>query len=631
MAKLTQLFHEPGALLNDFVVDWSKDNKIAVATQHAVCVYEVKCKPHEKELTAAGVFAKILPEKEQNLCFGKDLPFMGICREKMQRITDMFTDTGLMAVTTNNDTFVGFRRALWSPPGMASFDSCLLATLSWDRRLKIYEVQSAKPRLVTVISDQWIQNHADLAEDVVTLTDVRRRTYELSIVDMAWTGMSEGENGVARCHLVTVTRSGHLAVWRVTAGSLRADLVAQWVLPDPDDRVTCLAWLESGALLLGRQSGRLLGYGLSLTDRVTHTPPWTLLADEDQLPVSCVVAADTGADPPLLLAKGFAVMALRLTRSGDAATVTGSAFVRLEGAQVTGMAPLSPGCAIVSTLYNQFWTVRLEEGEPLALRSAPISVLLEPVHYSCHALATSPSRVIICTVERVFDYYDHLQLREPVRVSFTLLEQPLDQLLNSVLNSRLPLRRLTDVLEAARLTMLVDKTPFSLLEGDEALSRQSARHLQSTLFMACSSHPLQKPGDAAAPDLDRYAELLRVHLLRGHLARALERPGAAAGPFQKRARAVLAAEPAELGGVVDAMPACGICQQGVSALTSLEAMCEAGHRLPVCCQTAALCDTVPYRRCEQCGAFALNDTVAETGLGLGPWCTFCDGRLSSSL
>ena len=39
MAKLTQLFHEPGALLNDFVVDWSKDNKIAVATQHAVCIY----------------------------------------------------------------------------------------------------------------------------------------------------------------------------------------------------------------------------------------------------------------------------------------------------------------------------------------------------------------------------------------------------------------------------------------------------------------------------------------------------------------------------------------------------------------------------------------------------------------
>ena len=36
---------------------------------------EVKCKPHEKELTAAGVLTKILPEKEQNLCFGKGEPF----------------------------------------------------------------------------------------------------------------------------------------------------------------------------------------------------------------------------------------------------------------------------------------------------------------------------------------------------------------------------------------------------------------------------------------------------------------------------------------------------------------------------------------------------------------------------
>ena len=32
---------------------------------------EVKCKPHEKELTAASVLTKILPEKEQNLCFEK--------------------------------------------------------------------------------------------------------------------------------------------------------------------------------------------------------------------------------------------------------------------------------------------------------------------------------------------------------------------------------------------------------------------------------------------------------------------------------------------------------------------------------------------------------------------------------
>lgn len=39
MAKLTQLFHEPGALLNDFVVNWSADNKVAVATQNSVCIY----------------------------------------------------------------------------------------------------------------------------------------------------------------------------------------------------------------------------------------------------------------------------------------------------------------------------------------------------------------------------------------------------------------------------------------------------------------------------------------------------------------------------------------------------------------------------------------------------------------
>ena len=65
-----------------------------------------------------------------------------------------------------------------------------------------------------------------------------------------------------------------------------------------------------------------------------------------------------------------------------------------------GLSLLSPGKAIVSTLYNQFWTVTLSEDGPLSLTSEPTSVLLEPVHYSCHALAASPNSVIICTVER---------------------------------------------------------------------------------------------------------------------------------------------------------------------------------------------------------------------------------------
>ena len=50
------------------------------------------------------------------------------------------------------------------------------------------------------------------------------------------------------------------------------------------------------------------------------------------------------------------------------------------------------------------------------------------------------------------------------------------------------------------LTMLVDKSPFSLVADDEALSRQSARHLQCTLFMACASQAQQGPPVAGSED-----------------------------------------------------------------------------------------------------------------------------------
>ena len=60
--------------------------------------------------------------------------------------------------------------------------SCLLATLSWDRRLRLYDVQTAQPRLVTEISSQWIRHHAQPPANVRTLEDVRRRCYALSII-----------------------------------------------------------------------------------------------------------------------------------------------------------------------------------------------------------------------------------------------------------------------------------------------------------------------------------------------------------------------------------------------------------------------------------------------------------------
>ena len=52
--------------------------------------------------------------------------------------------------------------------------------------------------------------------------------------------------------------------------------------------------------------------------------------------MTCIIATDCSPEPPLLVSKGFAVVALTFSRSGDTASVTGTSFVRLEGAQVTG-------------------------------------------------------------------------------------------------------------------------------------------------------------------------------------------------------------------------------------------------------------------------------------------------------
>ena len=53
---------------------------------------------------------------------------------------------------------------------------------------------------------------------------------------MAWTPVSAGRWGSLCCHLVTVTRSGQAAVWRLAAGSDQVRLVSYWPLPDPDKK-----------------------------------------------------------------------------------------------------------------------------------------------------------------------------------------------------------------------------------------------------------------------------------------------------------------------------------------------------------------------------------------------------------
>ena len=58
--------------------------------------------------------------------------------------------------------------------------------------------------------------------------------------------MSSSSSGSPRCHLVTVTRSGQVGVWRLKAGSDKVRLASHWRIPDPEDRVTCVTCLHSG-------------------------------------------------------------------------------------------------------------------------------------------------------------------------------------------------------------------------------------------------------------------------------------------------------------------------------------------------------------------------------------------------
>lgn len=717
MAKLAQVFNEAGYFPANFAVEYSQDGRVVVASSAAVTVYSVCSKPHSSKLSVAVPTARILPEAKQNLCFDRTLPLQAMARDNDVNAVDIYCDLVTISLTAEHEAVTGFRRALWSPPCMDPTGSCLLATLSIDRRLYIYQLGDSgpTPQLVTSIGDLWTQykqrrtDSWPLCDHIHSCDDVKNMAYALAIIEMVWTDIVTNEDGSVYCHLLTVTRSGEVGCWCVqdqtvtstvcdteaaAADTDRVTLVGCFKVDDPHDRVMSLCWLSSGFLLVGRYSGRIHGYHLQLNQlNVFVSSQFCLYDQADNIPVKWMVCAkdddlleddqdDSSRMPSMgsfVAAKGFIIIAVtyqlefgdvRTQGKGDGVTeerwlsVHYTGFARLTGGEITGLSRCVPppsGCLcnnspqsshyMIATVFNHLHTLCVSRADA----NIGISVsygdkadgerLTDSANYACNGVTVSPHGAIVCLVERVTSYFDHLALRDPIRVTFIVMTEPLTSQINSMLVSQQPLHKLFDVLEAIRVSMLEEGTSCcsdnDWDDGQVVVDDLSARWRQCLLFLTIVSSMVTTESGQELNNKDNMfalVERLRFALLQYQMKHVLQIWGdsssdtsAAGATIKSLAGVTSTLNPSNMAEakekIIKVMPACAVCGESVCEWNTLQVKCGSGHVLPVCCLTLLTCSTVPYRRCKCCRAFAVNTASLPDGLNLGSRCTFCDGPL----
>ncbi|GFY59455.1 uncharacterized protein TNIN_241931 [Trichonephila inaurata madagascariensis] len=320
--SLIQSFNLPGEISCRFALDWSSDNKIAVCTSKTIYVLNSFCSPVETGFPFPLHKQVIqIPDEAMQLnpAYVPSNPYRFIhSEEDRENVYSVMMDHSLSSTPTERtEVFRSFRCCKWSPKGAAGSGRCLLATLTMDHRLALYEEYDKEWKCICDMTEllkkemvperahnisESRQNksfrrkkkreskhrtrskkasyHEDTDEDEEEFDDedpcnfskhmnyekLINETYKYAPIEITWTGMFSGtpnsmnEKSYEFCFLIVAMKSGHIQFWKVSASEGRViSLLYEW--DTGLGLVTTLSWqqtsLIAGFLMCGSIKGIL--------------------------------------------------------------------------------------------------------------------------------------------------------------------------------------------------------------------------------------------------------------------------------------------------------------------------------------------------------------------------------------
>ncbi|GBM03810.1 hypothetical protein AVEN_231288-1 [Araneus ventricosus] len=141
---LVQNFALPGEVIRKFALDWSADNKIAVCTSKSIFILNSYCSPVEIGFPPP-LHKQVIKAPDQpmqlNPIYIPPNPYKYVKSSKdRENLYQILMDHTLNPTPSERaEAFRSFRCCKWSPKGAAGTGRCLLATLTMDHRLALYE------------------------------------------------------------------------------------------------------------------------------------------------------------------------------------------------------------------------------------------------------------------------------------------------------------------------------------------------------------------------------------------------------------------------------------------------------------------------------------------------------------
>ncbi|XP_069110476.1 uncharacterized protein [Argopecten irradians] len=204
-------------------VKWSRDGRIAIATNECVFIMELEYSPHQL-VSSSSCHVKSIPalEVQYNMSGLDENEFRDI-QEKTKSPDlkqELALDHTLCPLVKSAHPHTGYRTVCWSPLGGDNLQRCILATLSHDHQLLLhsaFDTQSSW-KVVADLSSLYLENSEWNTGDPKDIHYLRTKMHSVSALEIAWTP-AYGENTVsclAEAAILSVAmRNGDVLLWHI--------------------------------------------------------------------------------------------------------------------------------------------------------------------------------------------------------------------------------------------------------------------------------------------------------------------------------------------------------------------------------------------------------------------------------
>ncbi|XP_014677632.1 PREDICTED: general transcription factor 3C polypeptide 4-like [Priapulus caudatus] len=610
-------------------------------------------------------------------------------------LTIMLDRTLSPAIATQHH-FTGYRLGAWSPQHVDPLHRCVLATLTMDHRLCIFSRGKAKKWVQVMepsklLNDHMAGNDFDTADshiiqerpkDVTAdLWHLKNRTYLLASVTMVWSQvMTLNENKY--CLLITAQKSGHIVFWRMSLPLTGdADAMMSSVYVSNQEMPTCMYWepastgANSGILAIGNTEGivKVLSASLASDGAVVVSNFGTVWSQVDRIPVSQVAVTTLGGQAVLVAAKEMFIVAVGLDLAAGVVKPTTYCFMGAHASAVTGMHVCRSGLVVAASgdsVYQQI-VPKMDEvagGSDLQVEIGQLD-FGSRAHTTSHGLTVSPNGVFVVFVESPAGPFDHLVLKEALKVHVATLATSVDDVGDVLLNRAdgplthnldaleyvrlhvmsgeplpLPLQQLccADLSEASQYTLKLVRYLLQLQTTTAVGDDDAERSLRTQVALlnnqiVCRRYEQTVLPLLAKPDVQSLLQM-NHDLCTSLLLMAtwwLQCNQAVADKSIAQCAFELCAVVMPDDSNVASWDVCAVCKEDVTLHSPTESLCNKGHKTARCCQTllqTRKMDASSQRKCSLCGAMSIEPQPgANWGTLLDSYCSFCDGILYTGL